>query len=227
MNFTQSAIIAGAVVLTFGDAAADGGVYVVTFFIHHNKNPPSKVKAVYANLQKIIDILQNFLYNRVGKKRDTGIPYQKEDMQMKVILLADVKGLGKKGDVVEVADGYGKNFLAKKGLAKIATASSIHEAQQKKAAQEFHKAEEVKALKALAAELDGKSINVKIKAGENGKVFGSVTSANVAAALAEAGYEIDKKKIKMENVKALGSFPAEIRLMEGVVAKITFVVQAL
>ena len=81
--------------------------------------------------------------------------------------------------------------------------------------------------KALAAELDGKSINVKIKAGENGKVFGSVTSANVAAALAEAGYEIDKKKIKMENVKALGSFPAEIRLMEGVVAKITFVVQAL
>jgi large subunit ribosomal protein L9 len=148
-------------------------------------------------------------------------------MQMKVILLADVKGLGKNGDVVEVADGYGKNFLAKKGLAKIATASSIHEAEQKKAAQEFHKAEEVKALKALAAELDGKSINVKIKAGENGKVFGSVTNANVAAALAEAGYDIDKKKIKMENVKTLGAFPAEIRLMEGVIAKITFVVQAL
>ena len=145
---------------------------------------------------------------------------------MKVILLADVKGLGKKGDVVEVADGYGKNFLAKKGLAKIATASSIHEAQQKKAAQEFHKAEEVKALKALAAELDGKSINVKIKAGENGKVFGSVTAAHVASALADMGFDIDKKKIKMDTVKTLGSLQAEIRLMEGISAKITVTVVA-
>ncbi len=146
---------------------------------------------------------------------------------MKVILTADVKGLGKKGDVVEVADGYGKNFLVKKGMAKIATASSIHEAEQKKAAQDFHKAEEIKALKALAAELDGKSVTVHIKAGENGKVFGSVTSADVASALATAGYDIDKKKIKMDNAKAVGTFPAEIRLMEGVIAKITFAVEAL
>ena len=146
---------------------------------------------------------------------------------MKVILTADVKPLGKKGDVVEVADGYGKNFLIKKGLAQAATASTIHEAAQKKASQEFHKAEEVKALKALAAELDGKSVIVKIKTGENGKVFGSVTTANVAAALVEAGYDIDKKKIKMENVKTLGSFPAEVRLMENVTAKITYVVQPL
>ena len=145
---------------------------------------------------------------------------------MKVILTADIKGTGKKGDVVEVADGYGRNFLIKKGFAKAATASNIHEAAQKKAAQEYHKAEEIKALKALAAELNGKSVNVKIKAGENGKVFGSVTAAHVAAALAEAGYDVDKKKIKMEPVKTLGAFPAEIRLMENVVSKITFVVQA-
>ncbi|MBR1975183.1 MAG: 50S ribosomal protein L9 [Clostridia bacterium] len=144
---------------------------------------------------------------------------------MKVILIADVKGTGKKGDVVEVADGYGRNFLIKKGLAKAATASNVHEAAQKKAAQEFHKAEEVKALKALAAELNGKSVSVKIKTGENGKVFGSVTAAHVAAALADAGYDIDKKKIKMDNVKTLGSFPAEIRLMEGVITKINFVVE--
>lgn len=146
---------------------------------------------------------------------------------MKVILIADVKGTGKKGDVVEVADGYGRNFLIKKGLAKAATASNVHEAAQKKAAQEFHKAEEVKALKALAAELNGKSVSVKIKTGENGKVFGSVTAAHVAAALADAGYDIDKKKIKMDNVKTLGSFPAEIRLMEGVTAKITVLVESL
>ena len=145
---------------------------------------------------------------------------------MKVILTADVKGTGKKGEVVEVADGYGRNFLLKKGLAKAATASNVHDAAQKKAAQEFHKAEEVKALKALAAELEGKSVKVKIKAGENGKVFGSVTTAHVAAALTAAGYDIDKKKIKAESVKTLGTFPAEIRLMENVSAKITFVVEA-
>ena len=146
---------------------------------------------------------------------------------MKVLLLADVKNVGKKGDVVEVADGYGKNFLVKKGLASVATASVVHEAAQKKAAQDFHKAEEVKALKAMAAELNGKTVSVKIKTGDNGKLFGSVTSANVAAALAEAGYDVDKKKIKMENVKTLGVFEAEIRLMEGVTAKIRCNVEAL
>ncbi|MBQ2768434.1 MAG: 50S ribosomal protein L9 [Clostridia bacterium] len=144
---------------------------------------------------------------------------------MKVILTADVKGTGKKGDVVEVADGYGRNFLLKKGLAKAATASNVHDAAQKKAAQEFHKAEEIKATKALAAALEGKSVTVKIKTGENGKMFGSITSAHVAAALGEAGFDIDKRKIKMESVKTLGTFPAEIRLMENISAKITFVVE--
>ena len=146
---------------------------------------------------------------------------------MKVILLADVKALGKKGDVVEVADGYGKNFLVKKGLAKIATASTVHEAQQKKEAAAFHKAEEVKALKALAADLEGKTVRVKIKTGENGKMFGSVNTSHVAAALSEMGYDIDKKKIKMDALKSLGSCPAEIRFMEGISCKITVVVQAL
>ena len=146
---------------------------------------------------------------------------------MKVILTADVKGTGKKGDVIEVADGYGKNFLVKKGLAKIATASTVHEARQKKESAAFHKAEEVKALKELAAKLDGQKVVVKIKTGENGKLFGSVTAQHVAAALADMGFDIDKKKIKMDSVKNLGSYPAEIRLMEGVVAKITVVVESL
>ena len=146
---------------------------------------------------------------------------------MKVILKADVKGTGKKGDVVEVADGYGRNFLIKKGLAQIATASSVHEAQQKKDAQAFHKAEEIKATKELAAKLDGSKVSVKIKTGENGKLFGSVTSAHVSSALSEMGYDVDKKKIKMDAVKTLGSLQAEIRLMENVSAKITVSVEAL
>jgi large subunit ribosomal protein L9 len=146
---------------------------------------------------------------------------------MKVILLADVKGLGKKGDVVDVADGYGKNFLIKKGMAKAGTLSNVHEAAQKKAAQEFHKAEEVKATKELAARLNGASVPVKIKVSENGKVFGSVTSLHVAEALTAMGFDIDKKKIKMDAVKNLGSYQAEVRFMEGVAAKITVVVESL
>ena len=146
---------------------------------------------------------------------------------MKVLLLADVKGTGKKGDVVEVADGYGRNFLVKKGLATPANAATVHQAQQQKEAAAFHKAEEVKALKALAAQLEGKKVVVKIKTGENGKTFGSVNTAHVASALSEIGFDIDKKKIKMDAFKTLGVFQAEVRLMEGVIAKITVSVEAL
>ena len=101
------------------------------------------------------------------------------------------------------------------------------EANQKKEAAAFHKAEEIKETKALAAAIDGKKVTVKIKVGENGKVFGSVTAANVAEGLAEMGFDIDKKKIKMDAAKNVGSYPAEIRLMEGIIAKITVVVEGL
>ena len=146
---------------------------------------------------------------------------------MKVILKSDVKGTGKKGDVVEVSDGYGKNFLVKKGLAEIATSSGINVVNQKKAAAEFHKAEEIKAMKALAEQLNGQTVVVKIKVGENGKVFGCVTSQNAAAALKEKGFDVDKKKIRMDTIKTLGTFDAEIRLMENISAKIKVSVEAL
>ena len=140
---------------------------------------------------------------------------------MKVILKADVKGSGKKGDVIEVSDGYARNFLLKQGLAVPATASGINEISQRKTADAFHKAENEKALKALAKELNGKEVTVSIRAGENGKVFGSVTTLQVASALEALGYEVDKKKIAFkENIKTLGAFEAEVRLMEGVTAKI-------
>ena len=146
---------------------------------------------------------------------------------MKVLLKADVKGTGKKGDVVDVADGYGRNFLIKKGLAEVATASNVHQAQQKKESEAFHKAEEVKAMKELAATLNGKTVTVKIKVGENGKVFGSVTAANVSEALTDMGFDIDKKKIKMDSIKNVGSYNAEVRLMENITSKITVVVEGL
>lgn len=140
---------------------------------------------------------------------------------MKVILKADVKGSGKKGDLIDVSDGYAKNFLLKKGLAEIATASGINEINQKRAADAFHKAEYVKAQKELAAKLSGAEVTVAIKAGENGRVFGSVTSAHVASALSALGYDIEKKKITLKSaIKNIGDFEAEIRLMEGVSCKI-------
>lgn len=146
---------------------------------------------------------------------------------MKVILKADVKGSGKKGDVIDVSDGFAKNFLLKRGLAEVATAGGINEITQKKAAEQFHKAEEIKATKELAAALKGQSVEVKLKVGENGKVFGSVTSAQVSAALQEKGFEIDKKKIQMSAVKTLGTFDVDIRLMENVSATIKVNVTAM
>ena len=140
---------------------------------------------------------------------------------MKVILKADVKGSGKKGDIIDVSDGYAKNFLLKKGLAEIATASGVNEVQQKRTADAFHKAENIKALKAMAAELNEKEVTVSIRAGENGRVFGSVTTAQIAASLLELGYDVDKKKITLKDaIKNIGVFEAEVRFMEGASAKI-------
>ena len=135
---------------------------------------------------------------------------------MKVILLQDVKGSGKKGDVAEVSDGYARNFLIKKGLATEATSTGINETNQKKAADAYHKAEEVKAMKELAAKMKGTEVTVPIKVGANGKTFGIVTGAQVAAALAGKGFDIDKKCIRLDAVKAVGTYTAEIRLMENV-----------
>ena len=141
---------------------------------------------------------------------------------MKVILKQDVKGSGKQGDVIEVSDGYAKNFLLKKGLAEPATASGLNEISQRKTADAYHKAENEKQLRELAKKVNGKTVIVPIRAGENGKVFGSVTSKEIASKLADMGYEIDKKKIVLkDSLKTVGDYPAEIRFMEGVSAKIT------
>lgn len=146
---------------------------------------------------------------------------------MKVILLQDVKGQGKKGEVVEVNEGYARNFLVKKGLAEIATASKLNDINMKKAAADYHKAEEIAAMRALASEIKDKSFTVKIKAGANGKVFGSVTGGDIASALADSGYEVDKKKIVLpQPIKMLGSYDVELKLMEGIASRIKIEVVA-
>ena len=146
---------------------------------------------------------------------------------MKIILLQDVKGQGKKGDVIDVNEGYARNFLIKKGFAEVATADKINDINQKKAAADFHKAEEVKAMRELAKELNGKSFTVKIKAGQGGKVFGSVTGANIADALTAAGYAVDKKKVVLtQPIKNVGAYDVDLKLMEGITSKIKVAVEA-
>ena len=146
---------------------------------------------------------------------------------MKVILLKDVKGQGKKGEVVDVNEGYARNFLVKKGLAEVATASKLNDLSQKKAAADYHKAEEVKATKALAEELKGKTFTVKIKPGQGGKVFGSVTGANIADSLQAAGYSVDKKKVVLaQPIKNVGTYEVDLKLMEGISSKINVTVES-
>jgi large subunit ribosomal protein L9 len=144
---------------------------------------------------------------------------------MQVILLQDVKGQGKKGDLIDVNEGYARNFLIKKGLAEAATANKINELKEKKAAAEYHKQEEVKAMQELAKELKGKSFSLAIKVGQGGKVFGSVTSVHVADALKASGYDIDKKKIIIDQpIKNVGEYKVDIKLMEGISTQIKVVV---
>lgn len=140
---------------------------------------------------------------------------------MKVILTQDVKSLGKKGDLVNASDGYARNFLFPKGLAVEANASAMNEFNNRENAKKFHKAEELKAANELAAKLEGKTFKLKAKAGANGKLFGSVTSKDVAKQIkADINVDIDKRKIVMEDMKAFGTVQAEIKVYQGISAKV-------
>ena len=146
---------------------------------------------------------------------------------MKVILLADVKGTGKKGEVKEVSDGYARNCLIKKGLAKEATAVEINSLKIKQEAEEFHRQEEIARLKSIAEKVRNAVVVCKVKAGEKGKIFGSVTSLEICNALNNSGFEVEKKMIILpEPIKTLGVYTIEIRFMAGVSSKVCVKVQA-
>lgn len=140
---------------------------------------------------------------------------------MKVILKADVKSLGKKGDLVNTSDGYARNFLFPKGLAIEANAQAMNEFNNKETAKKFHKAEEIKAANELKDRIEGKTFKVAAKAGANGKLFGSVTAKDVSAAIKEEiGENIDKRKISMQDIKAFGTTQIEVKVYQGITAKV-------
>lgn len=141
---------------------------------------------------------------------------------MKVVLLADVKGHGKKGDVVEASDGYARNFLFPRGLAKQATKGALNEVQSKNEAKAYHKEQEIIAAKETAAKLEDKKVEIKSKAGDNGKLFGKVTNQNVADAIKyQLHVVVDKRKVVLpDGIKTVGTHSVEIKVYPEISAKV-------
>lgn len=144
---------------------------------------------------------------------------------MKVILKQDVKGQGKKGQLVQVSDGYARNFLLPRGLAVEADSQAMNDLKNKESAQQYHLKVEKEEAQEAAAKLAGNAVKVTARAGQNGKLFGSVTSKEVAEALnRQFGVTVDKRKIVMTDIKAFGSYEAEVKFPQGVTAKVTVMV---
>ncbi len=145
---------------------------------------------------------------------------------MEVILLQDVKTLGKKGEIVKINDGYARNFVLPKKLGVEANAKNLNDLKLEKARQAKQEAEELAAAKELAAKIEEKAVKVTIKTGEGGRVFGAVSSKEISAAAKEQlGLDIDKKKMKLEEtIKTLGTYEVPVKLHREVTAKLKVVV---
>ena len=145
---------------------------------------------------------------------------------MKIVLLKDVKGTGKKGEIKEVADGYANNFLLKNGFAKKADNTAINESKGKAVANDYHKEQERLAALDLKKELDKMSVTLEIKCGENGKVFGSITSKEIADALTKQGINLDKKKIELkEPIKSIGEYTITAKIYPNITSNFKLVVK--
>lgn len=137
---------------------------------------------------------------------------------MKVVLLKDLKGKGKKGDIINISDGYALNFLIPQGLAKAGTNSNLNEANQAKEAKAYH--DEQNRLKSIELKkvIENLTLNISVKCGANGKVFGSVTNKEIADELEKINISVDKKKIETEPIKNTGAYEIKIKLYPTVVA---------
>ena len=144
---------------------------------------------------------------------------------MDVILKADVKGLGKKGEKVKASDGYARNFLFPKGLAVEANAQSLTELRNREQANQHKIDMEVAAANDSKSKLQGKIIKMTAKAGNNGRIFGSVTAKEVAAEIEKQfAVKVDKRKITMDDIKNFGSYKIQVKLYTNIVAEMTVMV---
>lgn len=150
-----------------------------------------------------------------------------KEADMKVILLQDVKGTGKKNDIKEVNDGYARNFLIKKGLAAEATTAKLNELANKKGAEQFHYEQEKQKAVAMGEKLKNITPVLTVKAGEKGKIFGSVTAKEIAEAISTEEYTIDKKNIVLKDpIKNIGEYTVTVKLFKDVSAAFTLKVVA-
>lgn len=144
---------------------------------------------------------------------------------MKVILLADVKNVGKKGDLVEASDGYVRNFLFPRKLAQEATKENLHIINQKNENDRKKKLAEIEEAQALAEKLKGKEIKLKAKTGEHGRLFGAITNKDVAEEIKKQfDINVDKKKVIVDTIKQVGSYDVEVKLYSEISTKMKVVI---
>lgn len=140
---------------------------------------------------------------------------------MKVILLKDVKNVGKKGDIVNASDGYARNYLFPRKLAEEATNANVNVLNQRKEIERRKKLAEIEEAQKLADSLKGKTIKIYTKAGEGGRLFGAVTTKDISEALKkQLGVDIDKKKILSDTIKQLGNYEVELKVYTDISTKV-------
>jgi large subunit ribosomal protein L9 len=144
---------------------------------------------------------------------------------MKVMLLKDVYKLGRAGDIKKVADGYGRNFLIPQGLATLATAGALKQVDKIRSQAEVRRTEQNSELKGLAAQINGLSLVFNAKAGETGKLYGSITTQDVATAITEkVRYEVKKQQVDMQPIRILGEYTVHVRLTMDLVPEVKVIV---
>lgn len=142
--------------------------------------------------------------------------------KMKVVLLEDVKGKGKKGELCNVSDGYARNYLFPRNLARAADATAMNELKNREESIAHHIAEDKAAAKKTAEQISGKTVTVCAKAGSAGRLFGSITAKEIADAVkTEFGVEIDRKKLSVADIKNYGDYKASVKLYQGISAEFT------
>lgn len=145
---------------------------------------------------------------------------------MKIILLEDVKNVGKKGEIVEASDGYARNYLFPRKLAQEATKANLHKAEAQIDAERRRKQNDLEKAQALVNEFKGKQLELKVKTGGGGRLFGAITSKDLAGEIKnQLGFDIDRKKIVMDTIKATGLHEIEIKLYPEVSAKLKVMVE--
>lgn len=140
---------------------------------------------------------------------------------MKIILLEDIKNTGKKGELVEVSDGFARNYLIRQNKAKAATKTEINNVKQQEKAEQYHEEERQEQAQKQYESIHGKSVTIKVKTGENNKLFGSVTNKDIAEAISKKFFKVDKKDVKLiEPIKQLGKYTVEVKLYKQLVANV-------